>query len=66
MTDHDQLLKSFLKGFLPDFFEAFFPEWAVQFDFARVEWLEQEVFPDPPDGTRHSVDLVAKLRTWMG
>ena len=29
MTDHDQLLKSFLKEFLPDFFEAFFPEWII-------------------------------------
>lgn len=61
MTDHDQLLKSFLKSFLAEFFEIFFPDWAALFDFSRVEWLDQEVFPDPPGGSRHVVDLVAKL-----
>jgi hypothetical protein len=61
MTDHDQLLKSFLKSFLAEFFEIFFPDWAALFDFSHVEWLDQEVFPDPPDGSRHVVDLVAKL-----
>jgi hypothetical protein len=63
MTDHDQLLKSFLKSFLAEFFAIFFPDWAARFDFSHVEWLDQEVFPDPPDGSRHVVDLVAKLKT---
>lgn len=63
MTDHDQLLKAFLKEFLRDFFEIFFPQWAARFDFTHVDWLDQEVFPDPPEGTRRLLDLVAKLKT---
>jgi hypothetical protein len=26
-----------------------------------VEWLDKEMFPDPPEGTRHSLDLVARV-----
>ena len=26
-------------------------------DADAVEWLDQELFPDPPEGTRHSIDL---------
>ena len=29
--------------------------------FLRVDWLEQEVFTDPPRGERRSLDLVARL-----
>jgi hypothetical protein len=28
-----------------------------------VEWLQQEVFHDPPQGQRQKLDLVGKLRT---
>jgi hypothetical protein len=61
MVDHDQRFKSLLKAFFAEFFQAFFSAWADRFDFARVDWLEQEVFTDPPRGQRRSLDLVARL-----
>jgi hypothetical protein len=61
MEDHDQRFKSLLKAFFAEFFQVFFPAWADRFDFARVDWLEQEVFPDPPQGERRCLDLVARL-----
>lgn len=61
MTDHDQRFKTLLQCFLPQFFELFFPEWAARFDFNTVELLDTEVFPDPPEGSRRSLDLVARL-----
>jgi len=59
--DHDQRFKALLLEFLPEFFHLFFPEWADRFDFTDVQWLEQEIFPDPPHGERRSIDLVAQL-----
>ena len=61
MADHDQWFKLLLKAFFAEFFQVFFPAWADRFDFARVDWLEQEVFTDPPRGERRSLDLVARL-----
>ena len=61
MTDHDQRFKSLLKAFFAEFFRVFFPDWADRFDFSRVDWLEQEVFTDPPRGERRSLDLVARV-----
>jgi hypothetical protein len=59
--DHDQRLKTLLKEFFPEFFELFFPEWRSRFDFTQVEWLDQEIFPDPPEGPKQLLDLVARL-----
>lgn len=61
MIDHDQLFKEMVQQFLGEFFELFYPEWTARFDFSRVEWLNQDIFPDPPDGERRSIDLLAKL-----
>jgi hypothetical protein len=61
MEDHDQRFKAMFKAFLAEFFETFLPAWADRFDFTRVDWLEQEVFTDPPRGERRAVDLVARL-----
>ena len=61
--DHDQRFKSMIREFFPEFMQLFLPEWAVQFDFASTECLEQEVLTDPPEGERHVLDLVAKIRT---
>jgi hypothetical protein len=61
MTDHDQRFKTLIREFLPEFFELFFPEFGRMLDFSRVEWLDKELFPDPPEGRRREADLVAKL-----
>lgn len=61
MYDHDQIFKEILKVFFADFFRLFFPAWAERFDFTQVEWLDKEVFPDPPQGERKALDLLAKL-----
>jgi hypothetical protein len=59
--DHDQRFKVLLQEFFAEFMRLFFPQWADRFDFARIEWLMQEVFVNPPQGERGSVDLVAKV-----
>lgn len=63
MTDHDQLMKALIREFFADFLRLFFADWAARFDLSHVEWLDKELLPDPPDGSRHLLDLVAKLRT---
>jgi len=61
MPDHDQRFKTLLQMFPDDFFRLFFPDWAAQFDFERIEWLPTEIFPNPPEGERRAIDLLAKL-----
>jgi hypothetical protein len=63
MADHDQRFKILLQTFFQEFLDLFFPQWAQRFDCSRVEWLEKEVFTDPPQGERRYLDLVAKLPT---
>lgn len=63
MEDHDQRFKVLLREFFAEFLRLFFPEWAERFDFSRVEWLDKEVFLDPPRGRHRALDLVAKLPT---
>jgi Domain of unknown function (DUF4351) len=63
MMDHDQLMKALIREFFADFLRLFFASWAARFNLEQIEWLDQELFPNPPDGSRHVVDLVAKLRT---
>jgi hypothetical protein len=61
MHDHDQRFKNLIREFFAEFLELFFADWAARFDCSQVEWLDKEVFPDPPEGTRSILDLVAKL-----
>jgi hypothetical protein len=63
MSDHDQRFKALLREFFGDFLRLFFAPWAERLDCDRVEWLDKEVFPDPPEGARHVLDLVARLPT---
>ncbi len=63
MQDHDQRFKELIREFFGDFLRLFFADWAARLDTEKVEWLDKEVFPDPPDGTRRVLDLVAKLPT---
>jgi hypothetical protein len=61
--DHDQRFKTLIREFFEDFLLLFFRPWAERLDSTAVEWLDKEVFPDPPEGARHFLDLVAKLPT---
>lgn len=59
--DHDQRFKNLLHEFLSEFIALFFAQWHPRFDFPRVEWLDKEVFLDPPQGQTRDLDLVGKL-----
>jgi hypothetical protein len=61
MSDHDQRFKLLLQEFFAEFIHLFFPQWADRFDFAAAEWLNTEVFVDPPEGERRNLDVVVKL-----
>ncbi len=62
MEDHDQRFKTLLQLHFADFLRLFFSSWAARFDLERVEWLNLEIFADPPNGRRRTLDFVAKLR----
>ncbi len=62
-TDHDQRFKTLIQTFFPQFLALFFPRWAERLDADAVEWLMQEVFPDPPQGPRRVLDLAGKVPT---
>src|SRR4051812_46803171 len=59
--DHDQRFKVLIREFFREFIELFFPPWAQRFDFGNIDWLEKEVFLEPPQGERRAVDLLARL-----
>ena len=63
MQDHDQRFKTLIREFFAEFLELFFSAWAARLDLAHVDWLDKEVFPDPPDGARRALDLVARVAT---
>jgi hypothetical protein len=60
-ADHDQRFKVLLREFFAEFLWLFFPEWAARFDFTGLEWLDKELFTDPPHGEHFRLDLVARL-----
>jgi hypothetical protein len=41
----------------------FFGAWAERLDAAHVEWLDKELFLNPPEGDRRYLDLVGKVPT---
>jgi len=61
MADHDQRFKALLQEFFAEFIRLFFPDWADRFDLDRIEWLNAEVFAEPPEGARRYLDLVVKI-----
>ncbi len=65
-TDHDQLFKTVIREFFAEFLPLFFPDLAARFDLSAVNWLDKELFPNPPDGPQHVLDLVAELTTLGG
>src|SRR5215211_4766835 len=64
--DHDQRFKTLRREFFADFLRLFFAAWAARLDLSEVEWLDKEVFPDPPEGERHVLDLVARVKAAPG
>ena len=61
--DHDQRFKVLIQTFFFEFLLLFFKPWAERLDVAAVEWLDKEIFLDPPAGKRRILDLIAKLPT---
>jgi hypothetical protein len=61
--DHDQRFKKLIQTFFAEFLMLFFRPWAERLDATAVQWLDKEIFPDPPEGHRHVLDLVGKLPT---
>ena len=59
--DHDQRFKILIREFFAEFLLLFFSDWAAKLDLSAPEWLDKELFPDPPDGPRHILDLVARV-----
>jgi hypothetical protein len=59
--DHDQRMKGLIREFFREFFALFFPQWVERFNFASTEWLDKEVFLDPPQGEHRVADLVARI-----
>jgi hypothetical protein len=59
--NHDQRFKTLIKEFFAEFLRLFFAAWAERLDVDAVEWLDKELFADPPGGRRRILDLVAKL-----
>lgn len=61
--DHDQRFKALIREFFAEFLQLFFADWAARFDLSTIQWLETEALPNPPEGSRHQLDLVARMRT---
>jgi hypothetical protein len=61
VAEHDQRFKTLLKEFFREFLDLFFREHAAGLDLSRVEWLDKEMLPDPPQGDVAVLDLVAKV-----
>jgi len=59
--DHDQRFKTLIREFFDDFLTLFFADWAARLDLSAVEWLDKELYPDPPEGSRHALDMVARV-----
>ena len=63
---HDQRFKELLRLFLRPFLEHFFPEIAGHLDLSSPEFVDKELFEDPPEGSRRVADLVARVTTQDG
>jgi len=50
--DHDQLNKTILKAFFPEFLTLFQPDLAQHIRLDTVQFLEQEIFTDLPVGEK--------------
>ncbi len=62
MPDHDQRFKTLIKAFFADFLQLFFADYANRLELDSIQWPNTEMSPYPPEGSRHNLDLVAKLK----
>lgn len=63
---HDQRFKELLRLFRRPFLEHFFPDIAGHLDLSRPEFVDKELFEDPPEGSHRVADLVARVTTREG
>jgi hypothetical protein len=66
MAAHDQRFKVLLQEYLREFLLLFFPDLLDQLDLDHVEWLHQELYPDPPHGQMLTIDLIASIPVRSG
>jgi predicted transposase YdaD len=59
---HDQIFKDFLRAFLKDFLELFFPKVEARLDFGDLRFLDTESFTSFPEGSSRAADIVAEVR----
>ena len=59
--DHDQRFKTLIREFFAEFLILFFANWTKHLETSAAEWLDKELFSNPPDGPLHVLDLVARV-----
>jgi len=59
--DHDQIFKQLIEAFFREFTELFFPAEARLINFAKVEFVRDELFTDVKRGRHKRLDLVVKV-----
>jgi len=62
----DQMFKEFIKAFLKDLMELFYPHIAERINLDQPEFLDKEVFTDIPEGSRRELDVLVKVFTIEG
>jgi hypothetical protein len=60
------LFKEFLRRFLPEFLQTFFPKEAIRLDFSTLTFLNQELVVNLPHQTLRITDVVAEVKTHDG
>ena len=65
-TLHDRLFKEFLRRFLPQFMQLFFPTQAARLDFSTIRFVDKELVINFPEQELRITDIVAEVQTWQG
>jgi predicted transposase YdaD len=63
---HDQLFKDFLRAFLREFLELFYPDAGTRLNFATARFLDKELFTDFPEGSLREADVAVEVKTLDG
>jgi hypothetical protein len=63
---HDQLSKSLIETFFPDFLRLALPASAPRLRLAEATFLDKELFTDWPSGDRRELDLLARVPVEQG